>query len=339
MPYFVLKIYEMNLGFWGKLNKEKKCITASAPMAGVTDAAFRAMLAEYGKPSSAKATEGKSDAIWTEMISADGVKHRGEEAFEAETMFSQAERPIIMQIFGGDPDNVRLTAEMARKKGFDGIDINMGCPDANVEKQGAGACLIKNPETARKVISALKEGAGEIPISVKTRLGYSEKRETDEWIGMIANEGPAAITIHGRTRNEKRKGEADFEAVGEAAKLIKKINPEIIVLGNGDIKSVAEGEEKCHKYGLDGYMVGRALIGNPWFFAGIMATGEERITAAIRHTEIFRELLEGKKSFDTLKTHYGEYMSGFAGAKEIRSELMNAKNIEEAEKILNCKII
>ena len=301
------------------------------------------------------------------MVSADGIKFRGEENFESETMYSEGERPIVMQVFGGDPDNIWLAAEMAKRKGFDGLDINMGCPDDNVEKQGAGACLMKNKKIAKEIISAAREGSGGCPLSVKTRIGYAEKKEMDDWIGFLAEQELSAITIHGRTRREKRKGEVDWRAIGEAGKLIRSISPETVILGNGDVKSAEEGERLARENGIDGYMVGRALIGNPWFFglkrnnvmghnwisasAGMteeeigmtnrgmgmaqgVITAEDRIKTALRHTEIFRELLLKNKSFDHLKTHYAEYLSGFDGAKEIRSAIMNAKDIEKAERIL-----
>ena len=306
----------MKGNFWEIL---KKPISTSAPMAGVTDAAFREMLLRYGKP----------DVIWTEMVSVAGIRIRGEENFENEMKVSPLEKPVVLQFFGSDPKDFLRCGEIAKRRGFQGIDINMGCPDDGVEKQGAGARLIKSPDLAREIISATKEGACDLPVSLKTRLGYSKKSEMGEWFEAIASEAPQAITIHGRTRSEKRKGKADWKAIAEAGKIIKDIDKNIIVLGNGDIISKKEGENLSEIALIDGYMVGRALIGNVWFFTGKEGSRSERLKAAAEHALLFENIFGETETFDLMKNHLASYIRGFDDAKEIRVRMMTAKNARE----------
>ena len=181
----------MSLGFWGKLHKP---ILALAPMADVTDAAYRRIIAKYGKP----------NVMWTEFVSADGLAlapEAGRKKLLKSLEYSEAERPIVVQFFTSSPERMKKAAELAAKLGFDGVDINMGCPDRSVEKQGAGASLMKNVSLARELIRAAKEGAPNLPISVKTRTGYS-KPDLENWLPEILKEDLAVVTIHARTRKE-----------------------------------------------------------------------------------------------------------------------------------------
>jgi len=307
----------MTAGFWEKLEKP---ISASAPMAGVTDAAFRRLLAETGKP----------DVIWTEMISLAGIMARGEEAFETQMSFSKAERPVVFQFFGSDPREFTLCGKIAKARGADGIDINMGCPDKAVEKQGAGAIIMKSPHLAKEIITATMENAKGLPVSVKTRLGYASIDEMENWITAIAETRPAVISIHGRIRAERRKGKADWGRIKKTGEIIKSISPETLVIGNGDIKSRKEGETLVSEAGIDGYMVGRALVGNVWFFSGEKVTKERKLNGALRHLELFKELLAEEESFEMMKKHLAGYANGFIGAKKLRTKLMNAKSADEA---------
>jgi len=294
-------------------------------MAGVSDAAFRGMLAEYGKP----------DVVWTEMISLAGLKIRGEKEFENEMKFSAEEKPIVFQFFGSEPAEFCPCGKLAKSRGADGVDINMGCPDKGVEKQGAGACIIKFPALAKEIIAAAKEGSEGLPVSVKTRLGYASAKEMENWMTALAETKPSAITVHGRTRADKRKGKANWDGIRQAGEIISSISPETIILGNGDVRSKDEGEKLAKEMGVDGYMVGRALIGNPWFFSGAKPSKKERTSAAKRHIEIFEELLQGAEPFDMIKKHLAGYISGFLGAKNLRAKLMGARSAKEALMMLN----
>lgn len=313
----------MNYGFWKKL---KKPIMALAPMADVTDFAFREIIAECGKP----------DVIWTEFVSVDGLCSKGRERLLLDLKFSQKQRPIIAQIFGSNPDNFKKVAELINQLEFDGIDINMGCPDRKVEKQKSGAALIKNPELAKEIINATKEGAGKIPVSVKTRIGYKEN-ELETWLPHLFETEPALITIHARTRSEMSKVPARWECISQAVllrdKYFKKDGP--FILGNGDCLTIEDAKEKIKKTGADGVMFGRAIFGNPWLFSNKKNISEkEKIDALIHHIELFENTLIPFKSFDHMKKHMKAYITGFYDSKILRIRLMESKSALEAKNIL-----
>jgi len=310
----------MNFGFWETLERP---IIALAPMANVTDAAFRSIIAKYGKP----------DVMYTEFVSADGLVSSGRDALLLDLKFGESERPIVAQFFGATPDHFYQVALLAQELGFDGIDINMGCPDRAVLKQGAGAALIETPELALKIISETKRGAGPLPVSVKTRLGL-KKKTFREWIPRLLEAEPAAITIHGRTAKELSLVPADWEAIAEAAKIRDGYSKNVPILGNGDVKNLADAEEKAEKYGLDGIMVGRGIFGNPWFFTGHIPNTEEKLRVILEHTRLFEKMFSGRKNFDVMKKHYKAYVNGFDGAKELRTKLMAAKDADGVDLIL-----
>ncbi len=309
-------------GFWGSL---KRPILALAPMADVTDAAFRRIIAKYGKP----------DVMWTEFVSVAGLLSPGREALLRELLYTEAERPIIAQIFGNDPEQFHEVASMLAEMGFDGIDINMGCPDRNVEKQGGGASLIKDPIRAQRIVRRAQEGAkrsdGTIaPVSVKTRIGYN-KVELDTWLPYLFEARPAALTLHARTRKEMSKVPARWEHVREAAALRDRISPETLVIGNGDVKDVDDAKHKAAEYGADGAMLGRAIFGRPDLFGQHILTHEERLRVMVEHTRLFAELFTGVKSFSVMKKHYKAYVHSFDGAKDLRVHLMETESAEEVE--------
>lgn len=305
-------------GFWKTL---KKPFTVLAPMADVTDAAFRRIIAKTGKP----------DVIWTEFVSADGLFLGGREALIKDLLFTEAERPIVAQFFTSHPEMMEKAAALARELGFDGIDINMGCPDKTIERQGAGAGLIKNPKLAQEIIQAAKRGAGDLPVSVKTRIGYN-KEELDTWIPALLEVQPAALTLHARTRKEMSAVPARWEMVRRTVELRDKAGSETLILGNGDVMSVADAHAKALEYGADGVMLGRAIFGNPWLWSGREVSTipvRERLAMLIHHTQTYEELLGGVKSFAIMKKHYKAYVNGWDGAKELRMRLMECGNAKE----------
>lgn len=323
----------MQQGFWEKL---KKPIFAVAPMANVTDIAFRFMLAKYGKP----------DIMWTEFVSCDGLMSEGRNNILIDLAYLETERPIVAQIFGSKPDNFYKTALLLQELGFDGIDINMGCPDKNVQKQGAGAALMNNPKLAQEIIKETIRGAGKLPVSVKTRIGYN-KDELKDWLPYILETEPVAVTVHARTKKEMSLVPAKWERVAEAVKIRDKYCTKMktLILGNGDVQSVEDGMSKVALSGADGVMVGRSLFGNPWFFhkindykkgekPEIKISIEEKMAALIEHTYLFEEKLIQYKGFDIMKKHYKAYVTDFPKAKELRIKLMNSKNAKEVEKMV-----
>ena len=318
---------DINLGFWAKLPKP---FFVLAPMADVTDVAFRQMIAKYSRHGKAG---GGPDVLWTEFVSADGLCSAGREILKRDLSFTKGEHPIVAQIFGSNPENMKKTAGLIRELGFDGIDINMGCPDKSIEKQGAGASHMKNINHAQAIIRAVMAGAGDLPVSVKTRVGYN-KENLDEWIGAILETKPAVITVHARTRKDLSLVPARWELVKRAVELAEGTGT--LIIGNGDVQSLADGKEKAVATGADGIMVGRAIFGTPWFFdqaRTVPPTLAEKFEIMIEHTHLYEKLLGDIKSFAIMKKHYKAYVNGFDGAKELRVLLMDAKNADEVENI------
>ena len=343
-----------------------------APMADVTDAAFRRMFVRYSKnetsfsviPAEAGIqSESINDYVtWTEFVSADGLCLAPEEgrkrllrAFD----YIEAERPIVAQIFGSNPEHIERAVAIVRELGFDGVDINMGCPDRSVEKQKAGAALIKNPELAKEIILSAKRGAkGKdrvIPVSVKTRIGYN-KDELEKWLPKILEAEPALVTIHARTRKEMSLVPARWERIKRAVEIRDEVQKDLkektLIAGNGDVSSREDALLKIKESGADGAMVGRGIFGNPWFFSvsqrpglktqerpglneviGLSPTTEEKLNALVEHTKLFEELCE-YKNFSVMKKHYKAYCHGFDGAKELRIKLMEAESGEEVENLI-----
>jgi len=307
----------------------KKPIMVIAPMANVTDAAFRQMFVENGRP----------DVFWTEFVSVEGLLSRGREKLLVDLWFGEAEHPIVAQLFGSKPEQFEEVGALIQELGFDGIDINMGCPDRDVEKQGGGAALIKNPALAKEIIRAAQRGAGPLPVSVKTRIGY-ERDEIEKWIPALLEENIAALTVHLRTRNEMSAVPAHWELASKIVELRNRHAPDTLVLGNGDISTLTEAHARVKESGMDGVMVGRGIFGNPWFFSGRTPDIREKLTAMVRHTELFEEKFgahtnggKGIKSFDVMKKHYKAYANGFDNAKELRMQLMEAKNAVDVARI------
>ena len=321
------------MNFWQKLNKP---IFALAPMANVTDAAFRRVIAKYGKP----------DVMWTEFVSADGLAlapEAGRKKLLANLIYSEAERPIVAQFFTSSPEYMRQAAALARELGFDGVDINMGCPDRSIEKQGAGAALMKNPSLARKVLQAAKEGAGKLPVSVKTRIGYSQP-ELENWLPEILKEEPAAVIIHARTRKEMSKTLARWEFVRRAVEIRNASGKETFIFGNGDVGDLNEARTRVIETSCDGVMLGRAIFGNPWLFSRGKRSDlkyevsrsdlEEQLKVLIEHVRLFEELLGEYKNFAIMKKHFKAYISDFKGAADLRAKLMKTCNTDEVERVI-----
>jgi nifR3 family TIM-barrel protein len=351
------------MGFWARLTN--KPFFALAPMADVTDPAFRQLIAKYsrhGQPN------GGPDVFWTEFVSANGLASEGRKVLERDLEYTEGERPIVAQLFTSNPENMKKAARLCAELGFDGIDINMGCPDKTIEKQGAGACMMKTPDVAVAMIKAVKEGAGDLPVSVKTRVGYN-KVEIEEWIPALLAQNIAALTIHARTRKELSAVPADWSRVKRVVEIRNALKVPTLIIGNGDVTTIEDGLLKAKQTGCDGIMIGRAIFGNPWLFdrdrrilqkgtwktawyskllPGFLARklrgGDARYTVSdvdmkekllvlAEHCELFEQKLGDIKSFSIMKKHFKAYINGFPGAKELRVELMekgeNAAKVRE----------
>jgi nifR3 family TIM-barrel protein len=313
--------------FWHQLPKP---FFVLAPMEDVTDAAFRRLIAACGKP----------DVMYTEFTSADGLllaDERGKYKLMKKLLFSEAERPIVAQLFTSKPDHMERAAALAAELGFDGFDINMGCPDRAIEKQLCGASLIKNHDLARELIRAAKRGAEStgrrMPVSVKTRLGYNTD-ELEEWLPVLLEEKPATIILHARTRKEMSKVPARWERIKRAVEIRNELGSETLIIGNGDVKDLADARAKAAETGCDGVMLGRAIFGNPWLFANHTPTQDERIAGLIQHIQLFDELLSETVNFANMKKHFKSYISDFKHAKDVREKLMATSNPQEAIAVL-----
>lgn len=332
------------LGFWkdikDKAKAENRPLYVLAPMADVTDVAFRKMINTYGKP----------DVTWTEFVSADGLIRatpEGKEKLLRDLKFDPAiERPIVAQLFSSHPEYMKQAAALVQELGYDGIDINMGCPDKGIEKQGCGSAMIKNPENAVAVIKAAKEGAPNLPITVKTRIGYN-KNELETWLPKLLSAEPAVVTIHARTRKEMSKVPARWEHVQRAVEIRDeyfkdKEGDKTLILGNGDAVTIEDAYQKALFANADGVMIGRGIFGNPWLFRNLQTREvyipslKERFDVMLEHTREFVKQLGDIKSFAIMKKHYKAYVNHFDGAKELRVELMEkADTAEDVEQIVS----
>lgn len=314
-----------NSNIWQSLSKP---IFIQAPMDDVTDTVFRQIIASCGKP----------DIFFTEFVSVESFCSKGKAKTLERLRYTKNETPIVAQIWGSREQKFYETARELSTMGFSGIDINMGCPQKDVLKTGGGAALIKKPQLAKKIIEATKKGAGNLPVSVKTRLGF-DKIQTKEWLGFLLEQKLDAITIHLRTVKEMSKVEAHWEEMETVQTLRHRICPETRIIGNGDVKSRHDGVEKCKKYKCDGVMIGRGMLQNPWVFnPNINPTeipAEDKLRMLIKHLELFEKTWGGKRDWNALKKFYKVYVSGFENASEVRLEMMKLKNPKETIKYLS----
>jgi len=302
-------------GFWATL---KRPILTLAPMADVADSAFRQIIAARGKP----------DLFMTEFVSVAGLCSRGRENLLQDLTFEESERPIVAQFFGNKPDNFREAASLAVELGFDGIDINMGCPIKVVCKTGSGAALIENPDIAQEIIQATIDGAGELPVSVKTRIG-SSGIAIEEWTSKLLEAHPVALTLHLRTRKEMSKVPAHWDLISRVVALARA--SDVLILGNGDVKSTEHARQLAAETGVDGVMLGRAIFGNPWLFSGRDPADislEERLDTMLEHACLYESIFQNRK-FVRMRKHLMAYVSGFSGARELRRSLEQVSSVAD----------
>lgn len=308
--------------FWNKLPTP---FTALAPMDGVTDMVFRQIVTKIGKP----------DVLFTEFVSCDGFMSDGRKRIEQGLLFKPNEQPVVAQIWGANPKNFYETAKYIKKLGFSGIDINMGCPHRPVVKGGACSALIKNQPLASEIIKATKEGADNLPVSVKTRIGF-ETENTDEWIGFLLQQDLAALTIHLHTVAELSKTPAHWERMPKILEMRKKCAPETVIVGNGDITSLREVSEKYKKYGCEGFMIGRGIFANPWVFDSSRERQDisigERFETFLQHIDLYEKTWGKRKNYANLKKFCKAYINNFPDAGGYREKIMEAKSLEELRK-------
>ncbi len=342
-------------------------------MDGVTDSAFRHIVAIHGKP----------DVVFTEFTNVHDICSGRLKALDS-LRYSEAERPVIAQIYGKEPALFYQAAHVVCELGFDGLDINMGCPSKNVASSGSGAGLIRTPNLALELIEMARKGiqdwtAGQtltqigmkpkaveaigqllsdlhhspirkaIPLSVKTRIGF-DRNMIEEWSACLIQGRPEVISIHGRTLSQMYRGQSDWEAIALAA---SRIQPHgILVLGNGDIQSLGESAARIRESGVNGVLIGRGSLGNPWVFQGIqqiremLQTGqscippqhvpslEEKFSIMIQHASLF-ERVHGPERFVRMRKHLGWYCSGFPYAATMRAQLVRTHSTTDVINLVN----
>lgn len=303
----------------------KKPIISLAPMEDVTDTVFRQVIQTRGRP----------DLFYTEFVNVEGLNSKGKERVIHRLKFDSKEKPIVAQLWGTKPENFLRASKLVSEMGFDGVDINMGCSVKNVVKGNAGSGLINvDRGLVKEIILATKDGSKGLPVSVKTRLGW-ESVDVEGWIAFLLDQDLAALAINMRTARGSEALNANWEHMGEILKLRDEINPNTLLFGNGDITSVASALEMVSKHNIDGVMIGRAAISNPWIFSGREnIKQEEKFELFSNHILLFDEIWGEEKDFHSLKKFFKAYINDFEGAVQLRKSLMECNCTEEVLDIL-----
>jgi nifR3 family TIM-barrel protein len=298
-----------------------------APMEGATDAAFRQVVVDCGKP----------DVMFTEFVNVSGMMSVGRRQVAQALQFEENEQPLIAQIWGLNPDHFYAATKEVVARGFAGVDINMGCPDKAVIKKGAGGALIKNRPLVSEIIQAVKLGAaGKIPVSVKIRIGF-DKIVTDDWAAFVLSHDIDALTVHGRTVAELSKVPCHWDEIGKVVSLRNQMNKETVIIGNGDVFSRQQGLDLIGEHQVQGVMIGRGIFHNPWIFSHsteVSRDKSERIALLLFHLDTYERLWGATKPFAPLKKYFKIYIQSFDGASELRERLMETKTIAEARALL-----
>lgn len=314
----------MKENFWSELPRPFFIL---APMEDVTDIVFRHVVSEAARP----------DVFFTEFTNTESFCHpEGIHSVRGRLTFSEDEQPMVAHIWGDKPEQFRETSIQLAKMGFKGIDLNMGCPVANVAKKGKGSGLILRPDVAAEIIQATK--AGGLPVSVKTRLGYYEIDEWKNWLKHVFEQDIANLSIHLRTRKEMSKVDAHWELIEAIKNLRDEIAPNTLLTINGDIPDRKTGLELAEKYGIDGVMIGRGIFHNPFAFEKEPRehTCKELLDLLRLHLSLFNKYEKDEiRQFKSLRRFFKIYVRGIRGASELRHQLMNTQSIAEARALLD----
>ncbi|HDD7372805.1 TPA: tRNA-dihydrouridine synthase [Staphylococcus aureus] len=314
----------MKENFWSELPRPFFIL---APMEDVTDIVFRHVVSEAARP----------DVFFTEFTNTESFCHpEGIHSVRGRLTFSEDEQPMVAHIWGDKPEQFRETSIQLAKMGFKGIDLNMGCPVANVAKKGKGSGLILRPDVAAEIIQATK--AGGLPVSVKTRLGYYEIDEWKDWLKHVFEQDIANLSIHLRTRKEMSKVDAHWELIEAIKNLRDEIASNTLLTINGDIPDRKTGLELAEKYGIDGVMIGRGIFHNPFAFEKEPRehTSKELLDLLRLHLSLFNKYEKDEiRQFKSLRRFFKIYVRGIRGASELRHQLMNTQSIAEARALLD----
>lgn len=297
-----------------------------APMEAVTDIVFRHVISQAGRP----------DVYYSEFTNATGWFRAGDKAIGGRLVKTDDESPLIAQLWGSNPEAMSALSKHCATLGYDGIDINMGCPDQSAIKGGGGAQMIRTPEVAAQMIAGAK--ASGLPVSVKTRLGYTYVDEWKTWLRFLLEQDIDLLTIHLRTKKEMSKVPAHFELIPEIKQLRDEIAPQTLLVINGDIRDRAHGLELVKQYGVDGVMIGRGIFSNPYAFSerADTPTRKELITLLHAHLDLFDHYHHQMgRPFETLKRFFKIYIRDFDGASALRDQLMHTTSTDEVRAILS----
>jgi tRNA-dihydrouridine synthase len=311
------------MNIWQELEKPFLIL---APMEGVTDLAFRQVVAKAGRP----------DLFYTEFTNVSSyASEKGRHNALERLTITEADKPIIAQIWGKNPDHFSELSHALESLGFAGVDLNFGCPDKHVNKAGGGAAMIKTPELAVDCYRKVK-AATNLPVSIKTRLGFTYVDEYKTWLPTLLAEHPAALTVHLRTRKEMSKVAAHYELIPEILKMRAEISPETKLIINGDIKDRAAALELHARYPeIDGFMIGRGVFANPFCFTDHVATRDELMKLLALHLDLYEEQMNlHGLPYEPLKHYYKIYINNFPGASDLRARLMETHSVAEAREVL-----
>jgi len=305
----------MTTNFWAELPKPFFIL---APMEDVTDVVFRHVVQAAGAP----------DVFFTEFTNSDSYCHpEGRDSVRGRLVFTEDEQPMVAHIWGDKPEYFREMSIGLAEMGFKGIDLNMGCPVPNVAGRGKGSGLILRPDVAAELIQAAK--AGGLPVSVKTRLGYTELGEMEAWLTHVLQQDIANLSIHLRTRKEMSKVDAHWELIPEVVALRDRIAPQTKLTINGDIPDRTKGLELAEKYGVDGIMIGRGIFKNPYAFEK-----EPKEHTSEELLGLLQLQLDLQDHYAGLHRFFKIYVKGFPGASDLRAKLMNTKSTDEVRQLL-----
>ena len=314
----------MTENFWRELPRPFFIL---APMEDVTDIVFRHVVSEAARP----------DVFFTEFTNTESFCHpEGIHSVRGRLTFSEDEQPMVAHIWGDKPEHFREMSIGMAEMGFKGIDLNMGCPVANVAKKGKGSGLILRPETAAEIIQASK--AGGLPVSVKTRLGYYEIDEWKDWLKHVFEQDIANLSIHLRTRKEMSNVDAHWELIEAVKNLRDEIAPNTLLTINGDIPDRKTGLELATKYGIDGVMIGRGIFHNPFAFEKEPRehTSKELLDLLRLHLTLFDKYSQKEnRQFKSLRRFFKIYVRGIRGASELRHQLMSTQSTDEVRALLD----
>ena len=312
--------------------KSKNPFFVLAPMDDVTDTVFRQIIAGCAKP----------DLFFTEFVNVDGLQSRGRARLIHKVAFTKKEKPIIAQIWGKVPANYEKTAAELVEMGFDGIDINMGCPDKTIIKNGCCSALINNRDLAVEIIAAVKRGVnGRVPVSVKIRTGWNEVDFT--WPELILRQGIDMLSVHGRTTKEMSKVPARWEDIAKVREIRDLVAPNTLIVGNGDVRDRAHGEELAKQYKLDGIMIGRAVFSDPYIFSEKSPwesmSEKDKLRLFKKHIELFEVTYKNReRNWQSLKRMAKIYVHGIDNASQFRDSFMRSESIDELLATLETRI-